>query len=65
MAKLATELNLGDGKNVNPVYCTACHRGPCIIGYLAKSLPLPDEMVVTGVFEQSLPEGCELPEYMP
>ena len=65
MSKLATVLELGDGKNINPVYCTACHRGPCIIGYLAKTEPLPDQYIVSGPFEQSLPSGCELPEYMP
>jgi len=65
MSKLATQLELGDGKNVNPVYCTACYHGPCIIAYLAKNQPLPDQVIVSGVFEQSLPSGCELPEYMP
>ena len=46
----------------NPVYCTACQYGPCIIGYLAKQDITPSQWNITDQYCENLPKDCPLPD---
>lgn len=41
------------------VICTACYRGPCVIGYLALTNPKPQYFYVQDGY--TVPEKCPLP----